>query len=192
VLQSKYNSKDKQDELFEFIPSEVRRLNRLVSDFLIFARDRELHTNVTDLASTVRKSLTSLEEEIQRADAKLRTDFDELPPVKHDEDAINQVILNLTLNAVQAMNGAGEIAVRLKNDSRKGQPLVRVEVEDSGCGIDGSLQKIFEPFYTTKTSGSGLGLAICKRLVEKHGGWIEVESEKGRGTRMRVFLPVTN
>jgi signal transduction histidine kinase len=192
VLQSKYNSKDKQDELFEFIPSEVRRLNRLVSDFLIFARDRELHTNVTDLASTVRKSLTSLEEEIQRADAKLRTDFDELPPVKHDEDAINQVILNLTLNAVQAMNGAGEIAVRLKNDSRKGQPLVRVEVEDSGCGIDGSLQKIFEPFYTTKTSGSGLGLAICKRLVEKHGGWIEVESEKGKGTRMRVFLPVTN
>jgi signal transduction histidine kinase len=88
------------------------------------------------------------------------------------------------------MNGGGEIAVRVKNDSRKGQPLVCVEVEDNGCGIDGSLDKIFEPFYTTKTSGSGLGLAICKRLVEKHGGWIEVESEKGRGTKMRVFLPI--
>jgi len=192
VLQSKYNSKGNPDELFEFIPSEVRRLNRLVSDFLTFARDRELQTNATDLTGTVKKGLTSLEEEIHRANVKLQTDFDTLPPVKHDEDAVNQVILNLTLNAVQAMNGAGEIAVRLKNDAHKGRPLVRVEVEDNGCGIDGSLEKIFEPFYTTKTSGSGLGLAICKRLVEKHGGWIEVESEKGRGTTMRVYLPVTN
>lgn len=190
VLNSKYNSKENPDELFEFIPSEVRRLNRLVSDFLIFARDREIQPLANDLLNTVKKSLSSLEDEIRGANIKLQTEFDDLPAVQHDEDAVNQVLLNLTLNGIQAMNGGGEMAVRVKQDSRKGRTLARVEVQDSGCGIDGDLEKIFEPFYTTKTSGSGLGLAICKRLVEKHGGWIEVESEKGRGTTIRVFLPV--
>ncbi len=190
VLNSKYNSKEQPDELFDFIPSEVRRLNRLVSDFLTFARDREIQPLANDLLSTVKKSLSSLEDEMRHANVTLQTEFDELPPVQHDEDAVNQVLLNLALNGIQAMNGGGEMTVRVKRDARKGRALARVEVQDSGCGIDGDLEKIFEPFYTTKTSGSGLGLAICKRLVEKHGGWIEVESEKGRGTTMRVFLPV--
>jgi signal transduction histidine kinase len=189
VLNSKYNSKENPDELFEFIPSEVRRLNRLVSDFLTFARDREIQPLANDLINTVQKSLSSLDDELRHANVNLQTEFDDLPPVQHDEDAVNQVLLNLTLNGIQAMNGGGEMVVRVKKDSRKGRALARVEVQDSGCGIDGNLEKIFEPFYTTKTSGSGLGLAICKRLVEKHGGWIEVESEKGRGTTMRVFLP---
>jgi len=189
VLNSKYNSEEQPDELFDFIPSEVRRLNRLVSDFLTFARDREIQPLANDLLNTVKKSLSSLEDEMRHANIKLETEFDKLPPVQHDEDAVNQVLLNLTLNGIQAMNGGGEMSVRVKQESRKGRLLTRVEVQDSGCGIDADLEKIFEPFYTTKTSGSGLGLAICRRLVEKHGGWIEVESEKGRGTTMRVFLP---
>jgi signal transduction histidine kinase len=160
-----------------------------VSDFLTFARDREIQPLASDLINTVQKSLSSLDDELRHANVNLQTEFDDLPPVQHDEDAVNQVLLNLTLNGIQAMNGGGEMVVRVKKDSRKGRALARVEVQDSGCGIDGNLEKIFEPFYTTKTSGSGLGLAICKRLVEKHGGWIEVESEKGRGTTMRVFLP---
>ncbi|RMF68782.1 MAG: histidine kinase, partial [Calditrichaeota bacterium] len=104
-------------------------------------------------------------------------------------DAVNQVLLNLTLNSVQSINGEGRITVRLKNESRRGRRLVRVEVEDNGKGIDTDPEKLFEPFYTTKTSGSGLGLAICKRLVERHQGWFEVESEKGRGTVMKFYLP---
>ena len=102
---------------------------------------------------------------------------------------MNQVMLNLTLNAIQAMNGGGVISVRLKNESRRGKPLVRVEVQDTGCGFDVDANTVFEPFYTTKTSGSGLGLAICKRLVEKHGGWIDFKSEKGVGTVMSFYLP---
>lgn len=192
VLNSKYNSKEQPDELFDFIPSEVRRLNRLVSDFLTFARDREIQPLANDLLNTVKKSLSSLEDEMRHTNVKLQTEFDALPPVQHDEDAMNQVLLNLTLNGIQAMNGGGEMAVRVKQDSRKGRALARVEVQDSGCGIDDDLEKIFEPFYTTKTSGSGLGLAICKRLVEKHGGWMEVESVKDKGTTMRVFLPAQN
>jgi signal transduction histidine kinase len=190
VLQSKYNSKEKPDELFEFIPSEVRRLNRLVSDFLAFARDRDLEANATDLKSTIEKSLSSLEEEFHQARVKLDKDFEDLPAVTHDEDAVNQVFLNLTLNAIQSMNGEGRICVRLKNATQKGRPFAKVEVEDTGCGFDEVPEKIFEPFYTTKSSGSGLGLAICKRLIEKHGGWIEAESERGKGTKMRFYLPI--
>ena len=190
VLQSKYGSKDEPDELFEFIPSEVRRLNRLVSDFLAFARDRELERNANDLKSSVEKSLLSLQDEIHKANVALEKDYDDLPDVNHDEDAVNQLILNFTLNAIQAMNGGGKIMVRLKNEPRrKGGRYVKVEIEDTGFGFDIKSEKIFEPFYTTKTSGSGLGLAICKRLVEKHNGWIEVESEKDKGTIVRFYLP---
>ncbi len=191
VLQSKYGSKDEPDELFEFIPSEVRRLNRLVTDFLAFAHDRELERNATDLTSSVEKSLISLQDEMQKANVTLEKDYDDLPEVKHDEDAVNQLILNFTLNAIQAMNGAGKIMVRLKNEPRKkGSRYVKVEIEDTGCGFDVKGEKIFEPFYTTKTSGSGLGLAICKRLVERHNGWIEIDSEKDKGTVVRFYLPV--
>ena len=190
VIYSKYGSKDEPDELFEFIPSEVRRLNRLVSDFLAFARDRELERNATDLKSSVEKPLVSLQDEIQKANVTLEKDYDDLPEVNHDEDAVNQLILNFTLNAIQAMNGAGKIMVRLKNEPRKkNSRYVKVEIEDTGCGFDVKSEKIFEPFYTTKTSGSGLGLAICKRLVEKHNGWIEIDSEKNKGTIIRFYLP---
>ncbi|MFQ5640063.1 MAG: nitrogen regulation protein NR(II) [bacterium] len=192
VLQSKYDSQEEPDELFEFIPDEVRRLNRLVSDFLAFARDRDLEVNATDLTGTVEKSLKSLEDEMNTANVTLDKEFEELPAVNHDEDGMNQVLLNLTLNAIQAMSSGGTLSVRLKSATRKGRPIVRVEIADTGCGFDqDDPQKIFEPFYTTKTSGSGLGLAICRRIIEKHGGNIEVESKKDHGTTLRFYLPVS-
>ena len=161
-----------------------------MSDFLAFARDRELERNANDLKSSVEKSLISLQDEIHKANVALEKDYDDLPDVNHDEDAVNQLILNFTLNAIQAMNGGGKIMVRLKNEPRrKGGRYVKVEIGDTGCSFDIKSGKIFEPFYTTKTSGSGLGLAICKRLVEKHNGWIEVESEKDKGTIVRFYLP---
>lgn len=192
VLRSRYDSPDQPDELFEYIPSEVRRLNRLVSDFLTFARDRAVEKNATDLRATIEKSLSAVEEEMREARVELERDYDSVPPVQHDEDGLNQVLLNLTLNAIQAMNGGGKIAVRLKKASKKGRPLVKVEVADSGCGLNVEPEKVFEPFYTTKTSGSGLGLAICKQIIEKHGGWIEAESASGKGTTMRFYLPAAN
>lgn len=190
VLSSKYSNPDEPDELFDYIPSEVRRLNRLVSDFLTFARDRDLETDGTDLQKSVEKTLISLKDEIQGANVELVQEFEELPAVTHEEDAINQLILNLGLNAVQAMKEGGTLTVRLKNERRKGHKYACVEIEDTGCGFELEKGKIFEPFFTTKTNGSGLGLAICNRLVEKHGGWFEVESAPDKGTNMRFYLPV--
>jgi len=191
VIRSRYATDDEADELFDFIPSEVRRLNRLVSDFLAFARDRELERTATDLRASIEKSLLSLEDDIRQANIDLTTEFDDIPLVSHDADAINQVMLNLTLNAIQAMpgDGLGRVTVRAKNCTRKTRRFVAIDIEDNGCGIEEDPQRLFEPFYTTKTTGSGLGLAICKRLIEKHDGWIEIASKKGEGTRIRFYLP---
>ena len=106
---------------------------------------------------------------------------------------INQVLLNLILNALQAMPDGGALTLTMENErAGLGKRFVSVCVQDNGCGFDHEAEDIFEPFYTTKTSGSGLGLAICKRIVEKHEGWIEVDSKKDKGTKMRFFLPATS
>lgn len=193
VLRSKYEKNDASDELFDYIPSEVRRLNRLVSDFLTFARDRELECHGVDLKTSVEKSLLALDDELRKAEVTVNREFEDIPAVPHDEDAVSQLMLNFVLNAIQAMDkkAQGEITVRLKNDHKKAKRYVTVEIEDNGCGFDESNDDIFEPFFTTKTSGSGLGLAICKRIVEKHRGWIDVNSQKGKGTKISFSLPVS-
>ena len=126
VLKSKYCTADAADELFDYIPSEVRRLNRLVSDFLTFARDGELQCKETDLRKSIEKSLEALQDEMQTAKIILEKDFERISPVLHDPDAVNQLVLNFTLNAIQAMNGHGKIVVRLRNEMRKRAPFVKV------------------------------------------------------------------
>jgi two-component system sensor histidine kinase HydH len=106
--------------------------------------------------------------------------------LRYDEEAITQVLLNLFLNAIQAMEGRGGIDVSLREERK----LVHIVVQDNGPGLPVEPEKIFEPFFTTKNRGSGLGLAVCKQLVEKHGGRILAESEKGKGTTMHVWLPM--
>jgi len=189
VLKSRFGGEEETDELLDFIPSEVRRLNRLVTDFLNFARDREIEIQTTSLQKSIEKSVTSLHNEMHDVAIEMKTEFEKIPDLPHDSDAINQIMLNLTLNAIQAIESNGKIIVRLKSLSKRGRRYARIEIEDNGCGFDMDGGKIFEPFYTTKTAGSGLGLAIIKRLVEKHGGWIEAESQKGLGTKIRFFLP---
>ncbi len=193
VLRSKYEKNGDSDELFDYIPSEVRRLNRIVSDFLTFARDRELECHGVDLKTSVEKSLLAMDDELRKAGVTVNREFEDIPAVPHDEDAVSQLMLNFVLNAIQAMDkkGQGKIIVRLKNDRKKAKRYVTVEIEDNGCGFDESSDDIFEPFFTTKTSGSGLGLAICKRIVEKHRGWIDVDSQTGKGTKISFSLPVS-
>ncbi|UCE05325.1 MAG: hypothetical protein JSW07_17165, partial [bacterium] len=99
------------------------------------------------------------------------------------------VLFNLLINSIQAIEQKGKIEIGLKKVNYKGQSHANLNVSDNGSGIAGDTSKIFEPFYSTKSSGSGLGLAISKQVIEKHGGWIEVESLPGEGTVFRLFLP---
>jgi signal transduction histidine kinase len=110
----------------------------------------------------------------------------DLPEVEHDSDQIHQVLLNLLLNAVQAIDGAGTVRVRV--GSREGS--ASVVVSDSGRGISAqNLPNIFRPFFTTKGNGTGLGLSLARRIVEEHHGRIEVTSVVGKGSQFEVLLP---
>ncbi len=192
VLRQRYEQPSQPDELFEFIPAEVNRLNRLVNDFLSLTRDRLLALSQSDLVKTVEKALTMVRSDEQANGIALNFNR-AMPslPMRYDEEVITQVLLNLLLNAVQAMEGKGAVEVCLQEENEKGKQLAHLVVQDNGPGLPADPEKIFEPFFTTKTRGSGLGLAVCKQLVEKHGGRIAAESEKGKGTTVHVWLPKT-
>jgi signal transduction histidine kinase len=110
-----------------------------------------------------------------------------IPPVDHDPNQINQVLLNLLLNAIQAMDKPGTIRVSLETD----EDDVLITVADEGKGIPAEhLPNIFRPFFTTKGHGTGLGLSLARRTVESHGGSIDVTSEVGKGSRFAIRLPI--
>lgn len=189
VLRERYQSGEEPDELFEFIPTEVRRLNRLVNDFLTFARDPSLMLQEADLRDTLNQTLASVEEEFRRSGVRLCAKDIPSIVIKHDPDAVHQVLLNLLLNAQQAVGEGGEVWVAMRREGRRGVTGAVIEVRDTGPGLPDEPEKLFEPFYTTKASGSGLGLAICRLLVEKHGGEIEAADQPGGGSIFRIFLP---
>ncbi|MDQ7051759.1 MAG: ATP-binding protein [candidate division KSB1 bacterium] len=190
VLRNRYRNPEKQDELLEFIPSEVDRLNRLVSDFLTFARDRQYELETGDLVATIEKAIEDIRAEMAGTETRIQFEpsVSKLA-VPHHSDAIRQVILNLVRNAVEAMNGSGDVKVLIIPETKWGRKQVKVSVADNGPGVSGDPEKIFEPFYTTKTSGSGLGLAITRQIIEKHGGKISIHSHPGEGTTVTFFLP---
>jgi signal transduction histidine kinase len=116
-------------------------------------------------------------------------DSGEIPDFTGDETQLEQVLLNLLLNAQNAMPNGGHVLIRIYYD--RDEALVQMEVSDNGPGIPEELQKkIFQPFFTTRTEGIGLGLATCLKNIQYHGGTIEVDSEPGHGTRFRITLPL--
>ncbi len=187
-------------EFIDIILEEVNRLNAVVTRFLDYARaDRaELDKQgAIDLNLCLRKVVTLLSAAPEAKgprpiEIKLRVD-DLLPHVVADPDALIQVFLNLGLNALQAMPDGGtlEILTTRRRRSRLGYgQFAEVRIRDTGVGIAADrLKKLFIPFYTTKSRGTGLGLAIAQRIVNQHGGTIEVRSTPGAGSTFSVFLP---
>jgi len=191
VLKEKYSRENASDELFDYISAEVRRLNTLVNHFLSFAREPKLELKNADLSDVVEKAVAAME----REDSEKRVDFsvelqDKLGSFSFDANAIQQVLFNLLINAYQAVENLGVIKIQIDRVKGKNGVYARVAVIDNGPGIAGDADKVFEPFYTTKSSGSGLGLAISKQIVEKHGGRIEVETSQNQGTSFRFYLPM--
>jgi len=190
VLKEKYAAINESDELFGYISEEVKRLNYLVSNFLSFTRELKLNPKVADLNQIITKAVTAIEREKQDQEIEINIDnVEKLAPFTFDEDSIQQVIFNLLINSIQAIEQQGNIEIGLRTINIKGQSYANMSVSDNGSGIEGDTSKIFEPFYSTKSSGSGLGLAISKQIIEKHGGWIEVESQPNEGSVFRLFLP---
>ena len=178
-----------EDELAGFIPEEVDRLDRILKGYLAFGADATLEPEPVDLAVLARRTLRLLEGELAGAavTAELAADPD-LPPVPADPRRLQQVLLNLLLNARDAMPRGGTVAVRL---ARAGGEAV-LTVADEGTGLQGAAAAdLFAPFRTTKEKGSGLGLAVVRRIVAAHGGAVSLrDRDGGRGAVAEVRLPL--
>jgi two-component system nitrogen regulation sensor histidine kinase GlnL len=176
---------------------EVDRLNRLVDDLLTFAGRRPPAMAACDLNHLVDEALRLEESRVQAAQVAVARQYDPaVPPVAGEADRLLQVFLNLVRNGTEAMQGpGGELTVRTRFERLStqcgGRPAGVVEIADTGPGIPAEVRgRLFTPFFTTKDGGTGLGLPISLRIVEEHGGALEVQSEAGRGTTFRVSLPL--
>ncbi len=166
---------------------EIAQIDRILTDLLETARPHPPHISRGDLNTTVEHTVMLVRQQVLSRPIKIELErAPDLPEVEHDSDQIHQVLLNLLLNAVQAIEGAGMVRVRV--GSQEG--CASVLVSDSGRGISPqNLPNIFRPFFTTKGNGTGLGLSLARRIVEEHHGRIEVTSVVGKGSQFEVLLP---
>jgi two-component system sensor histidine kinase PilS (NtrC family) len=194
VLQGELDLKGDEKHLMDIVVRETDRLNTIITDFLEYARPQTPQAEQILLSSILDETITLLKNSRDfREGIAISVDVDPHVVIKGDAQRMRQVFWNLLINACQAMPDGGEITVSALPLSHGEDDAVWCEIiiQDTGCGIAHEyLDKIFDPFFTTKTSGTGLGLAIVGRIIEDHGGIIDVESETGKGTKFRIRLPV--
>ena len=187
-------------ELSAYISTEVNRLNGLVSRFLDFARPSRLELKPVDIQQVVERALEVAQHRYPDSHVAIERHIArDLPSVLADEQMCEQVFVNLILNAYEAMgvdNGTEtgptqqKISVSMAPDSSNGVTGVSTEIQDSGPGVRDELrEQIFNPFVTSKKTGVGLGLSIVAKIVDDHGGSIQLISPPGSGACFRVFLP---
>jgi signal transduction histidine kinase len=168
----------------------LRRVQRIVRQLLDFSQQREPELAMTDLHQILDRVLVLTEHLFLAKHATLSKVYDErLPSVMVDAHMIEQVIMNLVLNAVQALKEGGQVTLR----TRKQEEGCEIDVEDTGCGIPSEIRPhIFDPFFTTKGTGegTGLGLSVSLGIVQRHAGEMLVDSEEGKGTRFTIRLPL--
>jgi len=170
------------------VRGEVMQINRIISDLLDCARPRTPEIRRSDLVATAEHAVMFARQQALSKAIDLQFQAPDAPlEVEHDSNQVNQVLLNLLLNSIQAIEGTGVIVVECGSDLG----FAKVSITDSGQGISPEhLPNIFRPFYTTKGKGTGLGLSLAKRIVEEHGGHIEVSSAVGKGSKFEIFLPL--
>lgn len=176
------------------VKEEIRRLDHILDDFLQFARPRELSSRPVGLAGVIERTLDFLSGTFEHRRVRLERRIEGPAPIRGDEERIRQVLVNLCLNALEAVSEGGCVcvscAVLPPSRSADHRGWVELRIDDDGPGIPAELrERIFEPFYTTKATGSGLGLSIVHAVLTQHGGSIEAGVAPGGGTRMLVRLP---
>lgn len=176
-------------ELAGFISTEVDRTNSLITRFLEFARPLELRLQEEDLSIVIDRAVDQLQRGSAVAQVAIYKNYSpDIPPVPLDAELMERVIYNLLLNAAEATPPEGTVTVK----TRPMDGAVEISVIDRGAGIDPKhVESIFNPFFTTKPHGVGLGLAIVSKIVDQHGGKMTVESELGKGSVFRVYLPTS-
>ncbi|MBS2030282.1 MAG: hypothetical protein JST54_20435 [Deltaproteobacteria bacterium] len=179
-------------QLLDIMDEEAQRLDRMVEDLLDFARPNAPRLRPENLGAIVRSALEGARRAARLDGVEITLDVDEdLPLLQLDARMIRQALLNLLVNAAQAMAGGGRLAVRAVLERSEGRLLARVDVSDTGSGVAGeAADRLFEPFFTTKATGTGLGLAVVRRFVEAHRGRASFRSAPGQGSTFSLRLPV--
>ncbi len=188
-FRERYEDNPDDRETAETMISEVDRLNRVITQLLEFARPLTMNRRPTSLQTVIRHALRTVEGQARERGIIIE---ESLPPeigqIPLDADRISQVLLNLFLNAIAAMEQGGLLRVSLE---RRDDRTIRIAIADTGAGIrKEDLPRVFDPYFTTKPAGTGIGLPIVQKIVEAHGGEILLESEPGKGTTATLLLPV--
>jgi len=190
---------DSQRENIEFILEEVRRIDRLIGDLMSVVRVSDLIYEETSLESLIRGSVTGMAELAKRKDVVVETEVSaNVRPVVVDADRVTQVLINLIKNAIEASTAGGRVRIQALF-ARQAPDVIFdgvgdfaiIRVQDNGLGLtEEDRQRVFEPFFSKKAGGTGLGLYVTHSIIERHGGYIDVESEYGVGSTFSVYLPV--
>jgi signal transduction histidine kinase len=182
-------------QAFEKILKAGQRAATLVNSVLGFARNTSSQRRPTDVVLLAEEALALTEKDLSKHRISVETKFHGRPVAPVVPGQVEQILVNLIINARQAMPNGGRLKVEVRENARAG--MVEVRIADSGCGIaPEKLRLIFEPFYTTKSpdehghGGTGLGLSVCRQIIEQHNGRIRVESTLGKGSTFTVKLPL--
>lgn len=184
-----------RDKAFNKILTAGQRASKITTGMLSYARNRSDKREPVDLTLLVKDVLVLVEKDLRNHRVRLETQFAGQPYAHANASEVQQVVLNLIVNARQAMDGGGTLTVRVRRDEDAGYG--DISVADSGCGIPADkLPSIFDQFYSTKEAdaggqgGTGLGLAVCRKIIESHNGRIRVESTVGTGTAFTLRFPL--
>jgi len=178
----------------DIIASEISRLERIVRDVLVFARPSEPRLVTVAVGDSLREVQTLMAPQLEKADIRLAYENSVSAQVRIDPQQIKQVLINLVQNAAESIGQHGAVTLRVRLGSKRlgdgVEEVVVLEVADTGKGIPPEVEKrLFDPFFTTKESGTGLGLCIAARIVEKHGGVLQYQTQINHGTTFGIMLP---
>jgi two-component system NtrC family sensor kinase len=170
------------------VHGEILHIQAILNDLLSYARPRPPDFHPANLNTTIEQAVLLSRQQVLTKPIQILFEANpSLPQVEHDPALIQQVVLNLLLNGIQAISGAGQVRVALSKDHE----FVVIQVSDTGRGISAeALPRIFKPFFTTRNEGTGLGLSLANSIVQSHGGRMEVNSTLGKGTQFKIWLPV--
>lgn len=184
---SERDKKEQFESLMASIKQEIQRLNNLVRDFLDYGKPLKLDIQETDVSKIIEDLMELVWVKAQKDGIKIHRQFGELPRLYLDPELIKTCIFNVILNAFQAMPAGGDLTVSIEASDNR----FSIIIEDTGIGVSKeNLPKVFEPFFSTRSTGLGLGLAMTKRVVEEHGGMVDFKSEEGKGSTVTISLPV--
>ena len=189
LLGSRFPVESEEGEAAKLLITEVERLNRSITELLTYARPLPLAIAEIEIEPFIEASLKLIQSDARELGVAVHHEIAlARKQVRLDKDRLNQVLLNLYLNSLQAMEHGGELQVSVHEGDQSGS--IAIDVRDTGCGIaKDNLERVMDPYFTTKPEGTGLGLAMVYKIIDEHGGTIRIASQEGEGTTVTIILP---